>query len=77
VSGDLLLFITLGGLALSIWAIVDAASRPSGAFVAAGSSKSLWIILVVLGTFFTSVIGTVLAIIYLARIRPRVRAISG
>ena len=64
------------GLVIPVWAIVDAASRPSGAFAAAGSSKPMWIILMVIGWLVTGVIGVVLAIVYLATIRPRVRAIT-
>jgi hypothetical protein len=63
------------GLVIPVWAIVDAASRPSGAFAAAGSSKTLWIVLIVIGWLVTGLIGIVLAVVYLASIRPRVRAI--
>ena len=58
-----------------IWAVVDAISRPTGAFAAAGSSKGLWIALIALTTFFTGLIGLILAIVYLASIRPRVKAV--
>jgi len=71
------LIVAVAGLLVPIWAIADAASRPSGAFVAAGSSKALWITLIVVFWLVTGVIGFVLACVYLASIRPRVRAISG
>ena len=73
---DILVVIVLFvvGLVIPVWAIVDAASRPSGAFAAAGSSKPMWVILMVIGWLVTGVIGVVLAIVYLASIRPRVRA---
>lgn len=64
------------GLGICIWAIVDAASRPTGAFSAAGSSKAMWIALIAVFYLLTGIIGTVLAIVYLASIRPRVRAIG-
>jgi hypothetical protein len=64
------------GLVIPVWAIVDAASRPSGAFAAAGSSKPMWIVLMVIGWLVTGVIGIVLAIVYLTSIRPRVRAVT-
>jgi len=71
------LIVAVAGLLVPIWAIADAASRPSGAFVAAGSSKALWITLIVVFWLVTGVVGFVLACVYLASIRPRVKAISG
>jgi hypothetical protein len=65
------------GLVVPIWAIVDAISRPSGAFTAAGSSKAMWIALIAVFWLLTGVIGLILACVYLASIRPRVRAIGG
>jgi hypothetical protein len=70
----LIVVIALVGLAIPLWAIIDAASRPTGAFRAAGSSKGMWISLIVVFWFFTGLIGLILAIVYLASIRPRVRA---
>ena len=64
------------GIVVPIWAIVDAASRPSGAFAAAGSSKGMWITLIAVFWFLTGVIGLILACVYLATIRPRVAAIG-
>jgi hypothetical protein len=71
------LVIGLVGVAVTIWALVDAISRPTAAFAAAGSNKALWIILIVAFWLLTGVIGPILAIVYLASIRPRVRAITG
>ncbi len=78
-GADLLIvaIIVLVGVVLPVWAVVDAASRPSGAFTAAGSSKAMWISLIVVFWFITGIIGLVLACVYLASIRPRVRAITG
>jgi Protein of unknown function (DUF2516) len=67
----------LVGFVIPIWAIVDAASRPSGAFSAAGSSKAMWISLIVVFWLVTGIVGLILAAVYLASIRPRVRAITG
>lgn len=65
------------GLVIPVWAIVDAGSRPSGAFAAAGSSKAMWISLIAVFWLVTGVIGFVLACVYLASIRPRLKAVSG
>jgi hypothetical protein len=73
-DGVFVLLIALVALVIPIWALVDSISRPSGAFTAAGSSKGLWIALIVLFWLFTGIIGVVLSIVYLASIRPRVRA---
>jgi hypothetical protein len=70
------LLVLVVGLVVPVWAIIDAASRPSGAFSAAGSSKTMWIVLIVIGWLVTGLIGVVLAIVYLASIRPRVRAVA-
>ncbi len=67
----------VGGLVVSIWAIADAASRPSAAFAAARSSKAMWISLIAVFYLLTGIVGLVLAIVYLASIRPRVRAVTG
>lgn len=71
------LIIGLGGLIVTIWAIVDAAMKPSAAFNAAGSSKPMWISLIAVFYFFTGIVGMILAIVYLASIRPRVVAAMG
>ena len=50
-----------------IWAIVDVAKQPS---LSAGA-KTGWIVVLVLGTLFTGVIGLGAALVYLFGIRPR------
>lgn len=62
-------------LVVPIWALIDSISRPSGAFTAAGSSKGMWIALIVLFWLFTGIVGVILSVVYLASIRPRVRAV--
>ena len=56
--------------------IVDVASRTSSSFSAAGSSKSLWISLILVSLFFFGPISLVLAFVYLVSVRPRVRRCS-
>ncbi len=68
------LLLYLGGVAVCLWALVDAVARPSAAFTLAGSNKALWIALIAICTFVVPIIGVVLAIFYLASIRPRVRS---
>jgi hypothetical protein len=66
----LIVLIGLVPLALSIWGIVDAASRPEWAWQRAGQSKVLWIVLQVVGIYVC--LGWILSIVYLASIRPQV-----
>jgi hypothetical protein len=63
--------LVLVSVGLSIWALVDAISRPVWAFQAAGSNKTLWVVLEAVGFF---VCGLVLSLIYLLAIRPKVAA---
>jgi len=76
VDGIIVFVIALVGLVVPLWAVVDAISRPSPAFKAAGSSKGMWVALILVFWLLTGLIGVVLAIVYLAAIRPRVRAVT-
>ncbi len=78
----LLLGLGLLALAIKVWALVDAVTRPGPAYPAAGKlTKPIWVgILVaavllggtnVMGLF--GLIGTVAAIVYLVDVRPAVR----
>jgi hypothetical protein len=64
-------------LALAIWAIVDAASRPAAAWDAIGSSRGVWIALLVIFTVFCNLVGLVLSIVYLTSVRRRLIAAGG
>ena len=76
-GGDsfIVLIIVFVALVIPIWALIDSISRPSRTFTAAGSSKEMWIALIVVFWFFTGIVGVVLSIIYLVSIRPRVKAV--
>lgn len=60
-------------LGVSIWAIIDVASRPSEAFVAVRESKAMWLTLIVVFTLSLFVVGFILALVYLLSIRPKVK----
>ena len=72
-----LIVISLAAIVVPIFAVIDAARRPGPAFAAAGSSKGLWIAVIVVFTLLTGVVGLILACIYLASVRPKVRALAG
>ena len=84
-AGLLLTIVSLGLLALKVWALVDCLSRPAAPFEAYGKlTKSKWLailaVVVLLAVLFPSVLGlfslagTVAAIVYLVDVRP---AVSG
>lgn len=56
---------------LAVLALVDAAVHPNWAWEEASQNKTLWVVLLVVGLFL-SLVGTVLALIYLFGIRPQV-----
>jgi hypothetical protein len=60
-------------LAISVWALLDAAHRPAWAWALAERDQARWIALVLLG-FFTVLGGLVISGVYLLRVRPVVRA---
>ena len=72
-GGDLLFVLVLlvCGVVVPIWAVVDAAKRPAGAFFGAGSNKTTWIAVIVVAWFFG--LGFFLGGFYLLFTRPKVR----
>jgi Protein of unknown function (DUF2516) len=86
--GDMLIkTLTIGTLILSIWALVDAAIRPTPAYTAAGKlTKPAWLAItalaVLFGLFFPLIsifrlAGLVGSIVYLVDVRPAVRETRG
>ena len=72
-DGLFILFLFLMVPAFEIWMIVDAAVRPALVWERARQQKTLWIVLMSVG-FFLPLIGLILAVVYCAAIRPKVRA---
>lgn len=76
--------IGLGLLVLKVWALVDCATAPSGAFEVHGKlTKTAWVVILVLAVLLgrgvvdlLSLVGTVAAIVYLVDVRPAVRGLS-
>lgn len=75
-------------LVVKVYALIDCVRRPSQAFPAVGrKSKVLWLVLTVvaalvglmpdstLGMF--GIAGTVIALVYLFDVRPKIQAITG
>jgi hypothetical protein len=59
----------IASLVLVIWAIVDLARRPAGAFPP--GRKVLWIVGLVAGWFLFGLVGALIAVVYLAGTRTR------
>ncbi len=57
---------------LCLWAAIDAGSLPDWAFEQAGTSKTLWIVLPVVG-IFVCFVGVIVALLWFATYRARVR----
>jgi hypothetical protein len=70
-----LVVITLIGVVIPIWAIVDALSRPAVAFYGAGSNKTAWVMVLVVTTFLG--LGLLLGAYYLLAVRGKVRRETG
>jgi hypothetical protein len=68
-----IVLLILAVVALPVWAIVDAIIRPDSAWAAADQNKTLWVVMLIVGTFALGPVGLVLAIVYLASIRPKMR----
>jgi len=72
----LLFTLFLSAVGAIIWAAVDAIRQPADAFRAAGSSKALWLVLVIVPSVLIPFVGVGLAVVYLTAIRPRVNSMS-
>jgi hypothetical protein len=60
-------------IVLGIWVAVDASGKPDAAFERAGTSKTLWIVLPIVG-IFVCLMSVIVATIWFASIRPKVVA---
>jgi hypothetical protein len=59
-------------LGLSLWALLDCARRPGWAWALAGRRQVVWMAIILCG--FLTVIGGVIALWYLVRVRPVIAA---
>ncbi|RBY91506.1 DUF2516 domain-containing protein [Blastococcus sp. TBT05-19] len=81
----LLTALTWGALALTVWAFVDALTRPANAFVATGKlTKPGWMGIAALAAFiiwqfglvsFLGLPAVIAAVVYLVDVRPAVRGL--
>ena len=62
-------------IALSVWAMLDAARRPEWAFSFVNRSRTAWVAACAVGILFC-VPGVVIALWYLLRVRPQVAGVE-
>jgi hypothetical protein len=67
----LVLLIAFAIPALCIGAAIDAASQPEWAFEAVGTTKTLWIVLPIVG-IFVCFVGIIAAVLWFTNYKPRV-----
>ncbi len=60
-------------LGISVWALLDAAHRPSWAWALAGRRRVVWLGVIMFGVF-TVIGGLLVSGYYLASVRPRIAA---
>lgn len=60
-------------LALSLWALLDAARRPEWAWALAGRRRVVWLAAILFGAMVLAA-GLVVSVAYLVRVRPEVAA---
>lgn len=60
-------------LALTVWALLDAARRPEWAWALCGRRRVVWMAAILFGAM-TVIVGLVVSTVYLVRIRPAVAA---
>jgi hypothetical protein len=69
-----IVLLAFGGIALGIWALVDASSKPDWAWARAGENKTTYILLIALGFVMCQLLSLVASIIYLTNVRKKLQA---
>ena len=62
------------GLALPVWAIVDALRASEAQWDAVGQSRLVWVAVILVGAVCGGFFGVVLAAVYLLTVRPKLAA---
>jgi hypothetical protein len=62
-------------LALTAWALLDAARRPEWVWALAGRRRVVWLAAILFGALVV-VVGLIVSSVYLARIRPELAAVE-
>jgi Protein of unknown function (DUF2516) len=62
-------------LALTVWALLDAARRPEWAWALCGRRRVVWLAAILFGALVV-VVGLVVSTVYLLRVRPELAAVE-
>lgn len=71
----IIFLVVVVNLGLVVWALVDIAGHTDAAWTAAGQSKVMWILVIVLTALFCG-LGWLASIIYLVTTRPKLRSME-
>jgi hypothetical protein len=75
-SVELIIILFVVSPALTVWALFDAARRPQQQWASASQNQTVWITVLAVSVFACCP-GVIVAIVYLAAIRPKLNEISG
>jgi len=67
----ILVFLVLICFGVSVWALADIASKPDFAFVRAGMSKTMLVVLIAAFIVLMAPVALVLSMVYLSSVRPK------
>jgi hypothetical protein len=59
---------------VGVWAAIDAARRPRSAWEAVGARKWLWVVGMLVGTYF--VVGVIFVLLYVGGVRKDLKAVQ-
>jgi hypothetical protein len=68
-------FVAAIPIALSVWAMLDAARRPEWAFAFVNRSRTVWVAACAIGVLFC-LPGVLISLWYLLRVRPQVAGVE-
>ena len=67
----ILVAVALLCLGISVWALCDIVTKPETAFIGAGVSKTMWVVLIATFIVLFAPIAVVLSIVYLSSVRQK------
>jgi hypothetical protein len=67
----IILLFALSFIVIPVWALIDALRATDAEWAAVGQQRTLWLALIGVGTVCAGPVGTVLALVYLVSVRPK------
>lgn len=72
----ILVLLVLVCVGVTVWALVDIASKPQSAFVGVGMSKVMWFVLIAAFIIVFAPVALILSLVYLSSVRPKLRKVA-